>query len=211
MPLHKLNDTPISLKQFYVCAQENAATSVVVHIGLVNEEQHSVEYGHCIAWSHVAPPFRQVDSQEVHAVGWLSSLSESERETVQLFIVRHAEEVSNIRKEKQYVIFPSRTERSMDCPYCRFSCAGFVVEAYRKIDIVLLDETMLPEQSFASLCSYYPSLREYGPKMRASLGLDGNGPWRVVLPGYVLNAFNRTDDEIRQKPFQPKKEYCFLS
>lgn len=154
MTLRRLSDIQISAEQFCVCAQETQDTCFVKHVGLAGERQCNITYGSSVKWVHVSPPFKPADSNEVHAVGWLD-LSDEERATIRHFIKRHVEEVERIRPQAQYIIFPCKVVRSEDRPYCRFSCAGFVLEAYRTIGITILDKDAIPEQDLDFLCKHY--------------------------------------------------------
>ena len=44
---------------------------------------------------------------------------------------------------------------------------------------------------------------ELTPQLKDTLGLLGDGPWPVVMPGYIMNAFKRRADEIRSESFSP--------
>ncbi len=86
----------------------------------------------------------------------------------------------------------------------RFSCAGLVIESYREIDIPLLhtDAESLPAVPLETLVRQYPDLESLlkNPRVREAYGIPGDGPWPVVLAGYVMNAMNRTEEEIRSTP-----------
>ena len=51
-----------------------------------------------------------------------------------------------------------------------------------------------------SLVKQYPDLATllHNPKVRESHGIPGDGPWPVVLAGYVMNALARTAEEVRR-------------
>lgn len=96
----------------------------------------------------------------------------------------------------------------------RFSCVGFIVEAYESADIILIDSSDLPEVPVANLKLIYSDLfriddnprcwKIYRYKGRKDLGLEGEGPWRVMLPGYVFHATKRANKEnARPNPFKP--------
>ena len=97
--------------------------------------------------------------------------------------------------------------------YRRFSCVGFVLECFRCIDVDLLvtDESELPGATFATLAQAYPMLqreaaivRRFGVN-RLDLGLGGEGPWPVVLPGYVFHALQRfTAESPRPTAYGPQ-------
>jgi hypothetical protein len=92
----------------------------------------------------------------------------------------------------------------------QFSCAGFVIEAYKEAGIELIDtdETRLPLVGLAALCAAYPDQQEvlYLPVQREKKNLPGEGPWPVVMAGYVINALDYPRDKLPYTP-QPGDEY----
>lgn len=36
--------------------------------------------------------------------------------------------------------------------------------------------------------------------MRETYGIPGDGPWPVVLAGYVINSLDRSEEDIRRDP-----------
>ena len=105
----------------------------------------------------------------------------------------------------------------------RFSCAGFVIEAYRAAEIELLDITQLPQAKESDLQHAYSSLIEiekrpvevqlkFGFKGRKDLGLSDEEGWPVALPGYLFHSTARASDESpRLGPYRPTgvHEACF--
>ena len=82
--------------------------------------------------------------------------------------------------------------------YRRFSCAGFVLECYRHInvDLVCTDDSDLPDVDLATLVNAYPELEREEVlarlgSTRNDLGIPGGGPWRIVLAGYVFHALDK--------------------
>ena len=68
----------------------------------------------------------------------------------------------------------------------RFSCAGFVLEAYKKARIKLLDPNALPTVDIAVIRLCYPlqiRLMDNGRVSRDDLGLAGDGPWPCSFAG----------------------------
>ena len=88
----------------------------------------------------------------------------------------------------------------------RFSCAGFVLEAYRKARIRFLDSKALPPVDKEIIRSCYPlqiRLMEDGKISPEDLGLEGAGPWPVLLCGYLFHALNRDAGTVRSGPYVP--------
>lgn len=95
--------------------------------------------------------------------------------------------------------------------YQRFSCAGFVFEAYKFAGVNTIDahEASLPLVDEGDLARFYPFLTamESWPERqrvkrgflgRADLGLDTDGPWGILLPGYLFKAISL------QQPAKPR-------
>ena len=111
-----------------------------------------------------------------------------------------------------YVVHPHVREQTAPdgtVIYRRFSCAGFVIEAYREvgIELVVTEEGRLPSVPLNTLLLAYPDLQAelQSPRLRRMCGLPGEGPWAVVLPGYVLHSLDRPESEIRGSPYLPRE------
>jgi hypothetical protein len=50
----------------------------------------------------------------------------------------------------------------------------------------------------------YPGIAHQS-RLREHLGIPGDGPWPVVLAGYVLHALNRTKEDVRRRPYSPSR------
>lgn len=85
--------------------------------------------------------------------------------------------------------------------YRRFSCAGLVIDCYRSADINILElnDGLLPDVSLADLCRAYALAGN--PARRSEMGLPGPGPFKVVLPGYLIHALKRSLTAIRQTAY----------
>jgi hypothetical protein len=117
---------------------------------------------------------------------------------------------------KQYVIAPHmKEEKSHDGTLIRrrYNCAGFVIEAYRGagVDFIQSAKGSLPPVYRSTLEIQYPDMVRLleKPEIREEFGIPGNGPWPVMLAGYVLNALDRDENEIRFVPHtaSPGDEY----
>lgn len=99
----------------------------------------------------------------------------------------------------------------------KFSCAGFVMEAYRRAQIHLLDTSgELPDVDAGLLDAAYPNLSrlerlppEYrerlGFKGREQFGLHGKGTWKIILAGYLFHSTSRATNETPRPPaYLPK-------
>ncbi len=136
-----------------------------------------------------------------------AELTDDEQNKVRVFVEKHlAEHEALSRTREGYSAHPHCKEvRDGDVVVItRFSCAGFVFEAYRAARITLLDLSSMPEVSLDTLAvAYGVALLERGP-IRERCGLCGDGPWPVMLPGYLLHALNRDGESIRNTPHRPQ-------
>ena len=110
---------------------------------------------------------------------------------------------------QQYIVHPPvhwvRAENGIRL-YRKFSCAGFVMECYRSVDINLIDDSnveSLPEIDLETVAhAYGDTVRR--EKIRERFGIPDTGPWRIVLAGYIMHALDRPDAAIRNSPHMPK-------
>ncbi len=91
--------------------------------------------------------------------------------------------------------------------YRRYSCAGFVLDGHRQIDIQLLNLDALPEVGRDAIAAAYANEAGETPDLSQLIqfGLEGEGPWPLALPGYVIRALDRSSEEIRSAPYQAKE------
>jgi hypothetical protein len=210
MPAQRLGTQPVSIHKYDVAAQDSASTPHFVrHVGLADEQQHDVRSNSEISLAHMGPPLMRGHSgNPVHVIG-KAGLTASQIRQIGVFVDEHLSEyqAEKVRRHKQYVIHPHVREPDAEVPCRRFSCAGFVIEAYRDADLELLATATarLPSVDLDTLTNAYSELAGVlrSPTRRSRFGLEGDGPWPVVLAGYVMNALNRTVDEIRDGPYTP--------
>lgn len=154
---------------------------------------------------------RSEKPRNVHSLGW-AGLTTDEIQQMRVFIERLDSEYEANRitgkPGRQYVIHPHVRETDDRCSFRRFNCAEFVIEAYRYagIDVVVTDPEQLPGVELDTIVRAYPDHRDSlnNSRFRARLGLEGDEPWPVVLAGYVLNALNRSVEDIRSGRYAPK-------
>jgi hypothetical protein len=112
---------------------------------------------------------------------------------------------------QMYCIFPHAVPlREADDRYTRtrYSCAGLVIEAYCAARIVLLELASLPMVSMDLVRGAYPgevALMDRGAIVASALGLDGDGPWPIVLCGYLFHALGRDVTTLRESPYAPRE------
>jgi hypothetical protein len=212
MPAHRLReDRAVSIGEYDVVGQDSdSEPEFVRHVGLCELERSEVRANHAeISLAHMGPPLvRGTMGAIIQTVG-SAELTSDEVRQIGVFVDELESEYTaqRTRGKRQYVIPPHVHEPDETFPCRRFSCAGFVIEAYRDagIDLLATIPQSLPAIALDTLALAYPDQAERlnDPQARAPFGLAGDGPWPVVLAGYVVNAFRRPPDEIRRVPYVP--------
>ncbi len=208
MPAHRLTDRPMSIRKYDVAGRDStSAQDFVRHVGLSAEEHAELRAADEIPLVHMQPPLdRSGRPIPVHSFG-TAGLTYEEIRQVGVFVDELASEYEarKVRAAaRQFIVSPhvnDKTGPDGTVIFRQFSCAGFVIEAYREaaIDLLSTAPAALPSVSLETLERAYPEqARELeSPMVRERVGLRGDGPWPVVLPGYVLNALARSESEIR--------------
>jgi hypothetical protein len=211
MPTIDLTEGRQTLSCYNVVGQRaEGQTRFVIHVGLLDEDSQSVEAGGEVSAVHMRPPLKQGEAIKVHVAGHVP-LTNDEIKEVSAWIeeIKDEYQESGVGKRCQYIIDPPwKDEYDPDTGvrrYRRYSCAGFVLDAHRQVGIELLkiDEGTLPDVYPQAIKSAYPDAIRYSGRLRR-YGLEGGGPWKVVLAGYILHALNRPTGQIRREPYQAK-------
>lgn len=219
MPAHRLAH-PVDIGQYDVVGMDSERESEFVrHVALAFQDIAGHRPTDSLIVSHMGPPLGLGEDGGLVQTHGVLPLTAGERNSIHIFVedleMERKAEVDRLKlrikneflAEKyigtlQYCIRPHQDELTRN--FCngvvqlrRFSCAGFVLAAYEEAGICLLDtdEANLPEVLLESLCAAYPDqeTRLRNPAQRANMNLAGDGPWRVVLAGYVINALASTD------------------
>ncbi len=211
MPAARLKDDPISIRKYDVAGCDSAVLSQFIsHVGLAAEDRAELRCDDSLLLTHMAPPFRErTDKCEVQTCGSVE-LTVGEILQLQVFVANlgNEYEAAKLRPRSQYTIRPHakpHVEADGTITFWRYSCAGFVVEAYDFVDIQLIsaDDSHFPEIGMDLINVVYPGISNRSQDALVDWGLDGTGPWRIVLAGYVLNSLNRPSDMIRSDSFVP--------
>lgn len=212
MPSCRVSGPNVDLKLFDVLG-EDGEPSFIRHTGLAASEGRLPSK--TVKVVHMRPPLQTYDEMQADVRG-TAELTDSERRKIQMFLDRHAGEHDAVahlrpaalwrRASEIYCLYPHaipHTENDGRYVRLRFSCAGFVFEAYKEARIILVDESTVPEIGLDRIKESYPDFAEVldNRVFRTSMGLDGTGPWRVVLCGYLVHALNRDAGEIRDAPY----------
>ena len=217
MPSYRVDTSEVTVGDYEVAGQAKEGQDFFQHVGLV--KYAGTFNSKAVPVVDMEPPLNAQDSniKKVDAIG-TANLLYSEIQKIKNFIERHEAEHASAQQirpkmfDKAYCIVPHAKElREEDGRYIRmrFSCSGFVFEAYLWAGIHLFDETKLPESSESALRQVYA--REFDAADRGfvnlgSLGLNGSGPWPVMLCGYILHSLNRDPDIIRSEKYEPSEQ-----
>ncbi len=164
MPARRLDSSPTTLNRFDVVGFDaDTAPTFVKHIGLSSNDVPNVALTCTVSWTHMGPPLEQnsVPGIPVHVCGTVP-LTPDELLQIELFVNEIVSELQSaqISAKNQYVVRPHFTPATGAVSRQRFSCAGFVIEAYREagIDLLETDEATLPPIALIDLAAAYPNL-----------------------------------------------------
>jgi hypothetical protein len=219
VPSYRVAGSTLSLSIFDVVGQDGGESGFIGHSGLA--ESAGSQNAARIFVLDMGPPLHGPGgSGQVRAnVVGSAALTDDEVQKIKTFVNRHANEhlvflqfgATRLIKAapQMYCVRPHASPFYEDdgrYARTRFSCAGFVFEAYKKARIQLLDSDNLPMVNIAVIKLAYPEqvrLMEAGRISPGALGLEGSGPWPVLLCGYLFHALNRDADVIRHEPYAP--------
>ena len=196
--------------------------SFVDHAALLSKEQCIKACSNAPVY-HVMPPIvageisathpKAESTTDAHLAANIS-LTPSELNAMKNWFANIDKQDRPMRFDKHYVLVPhTKWEIGKEKgrrAHQRFSCVGFVIECYRAAEIDLLDTNgELPEVDKITLLSAYPDFANIKNNERLSedLGVPGEGPWRVVLPGYVFHSTCRASEaNPRPSPYLPSSQ-----
>ena len=219
MPSYRVAGSTVSLAIFDVVGQDGAEHGFIGHTGIAESTgSHDVAK---IAVLDMGPPLHGQGGPGRLRANVLGSacLTDDEVRKIKTFVDCHSSEhllflqlsTSQLiaAAPRMYCVHPHAAPLFEDdgrYARMRFSCAGFVFEAYRKARIQLLDPNTLPRVDLAVIRAGYPGqihLMESGRIRPEDLGLAGDGPWPVLLCGYLFHALNRDKVAVRRDRYAP--------
>lgn len=217
MPAMRLADQPVAIRRFDVAGKDaQGLPCFVQHAGLSLEFRDELCKGDMLRLIHMMPPFRSdEEGSTIQTVG-TADLTADELLELQVFVDERQGEyqAARLRPDGEYVIRPhAKPHREADgtVTYWRYNCAGFVIEAYASIEIDLVDtdESSLPLVPKELVAAVYGETAIRLARSR-DFGIDGDGPWPIVMAGYVLNSLNRDADEVRKGSHTPTLDDCYF-
>ncbi|NQU23148.1 MAG: hypothetical protein HQ567_17865 [Candidatus Nealsonbacteria bacterium] len=172
-----------------------------------------------------------VETVAAHVVARLEDLSEDERQgmrrwhrKISVFFpaatrparpqLRPGEELKWARffTECRYIAHPAfKVEEDPVSDVKRhhsYSCVGFVTQCYESaaVERVLTDPNQpgFPTVDKETVKrTFLLGILEFTEEIAKAINLTGDGPWSIAMPGYVLRAFDRTDEDIRDHQYHP--------
>lgn len=219
MPAWRLNGQGITVRKYNAVGFDSATTpQFITHLALSDEERQNMSLANNgVNVVHMMPPLRTSRGLPIQVIGSVQ-LGPDEQSQIGVFVEERkleyrAQENRQARKPKredQYIIDPPAKGPDPDKPYWRFSCAGFVIQAYLEAGIQLLvrDRSRLPKIPLEVLKQAYPAslasrLDNAGERAKYGLSDEGKKGWPVILAGYVINSLARDASVIQTTPYQP--------
>jgi hypothetical protein len=175
------------------------------------------------------------DQLKVHVAAWLGDLDDDDRQGMRrwyrqvcaLFPTTLCPKWPSIRRGVEPVLaeFFAQCHYVADPPFRIesdpvsradkahwYSCAGFVIACYESAPVhLLLIDRLTPD--FPKIDKdtvkeiFIPPGLTFTEEIAKAINLLGDGPWPVVMPGYVIRAFlNRSDKVVRTVPYSPKRD-----
>jgi hypothetical protein len=216
MPSARINGPTVTVATYDAIGADGGRRGFLRHIGLAASA--GAQDRASVIVLDMGPPLRIGAKMKADAVG-TAGLTEGEARKIKAFIDRHEGEhravakLSRSNASQIYCIVPPSIpfkEEDGRSVRERFSCAGFVFEAYKRSRIRLVDDEHLPLIDLEHIKQAYPDFAAFLDRadFRASMGLTGTGPWPVMLCGYLLNALKRPEAQLRETAYsaQPGDE-----
>ncbi len=210
----------ILAKQYSIIARYATSSDpvkFVVHLSVLREDDR-VSYGREVKVWEMGPPLvlgtatRMNTAKDpkciAHLLAWVE-FNQREKEAITDWLAEIDQQCASIHRLahcKQYTASLEPEDQWMEDErgikqIRRFNCVSFVLAAYQEgagVQILGADSNAeLPPVSLEVVSGVYGDRLRTHEQLRTMINLSGNGPWRVLLPGYVLHALNRTDKEIR--------------
>lgn len=193
--------------RFSVVGQDAAGSTAVRHVGLLFLDD-DLDAGREVRVVDMAPPLRlgaPEDTMVVHTVGYVEVLTPEQQRRMDYWLADlHTQGVDykfRVQPASGEVIEPG-TQRVQ---YRFYSCAGLVADCYARAGVLLVDQSALPLVTRALALEIWGKPLSPPALERAlrELGLEGQGPWRLLLPGYLLHAL---DAPPEKRPYVPRQD-----
>jgi len=234
LPAQRLADDPgavaIRVPKYAVVGtySQPRKSSFVQHVAILADDA-DLRWGASATVSHMGPPLVAGEETKkarhakpecvVHLAG-TAQLSLDEQDAIRDWLEEVDKEPGPDNPFRRYIVNPHwewhRARETGRRLYRRFSCAGFVLECFKSIELDLVDtqEGSLPDVDFDVVAEAYPVARarrhlerltrgptpdDPGLKLE-DWGIAGDGPWPVLLPGYIFHALERIGEDNPRPP-----------
>lgn len=180
------------------------------HVGLLAEASE-LSPGKSCAVLHCEPPLEvaRPGKMDAHLVGDLD-LSKDEIEVIEDWLADITQQTLPTNPLLHYVLVPP-ARRAFDKvtqrpKHWRFSCVGFVWKTYEHagLKLVSLEKISVDRPTLVSTWGEDAVVLAEKTSARYELGLDGPGPWAVLLPAHLFHALERGRAAL---PFAPTEEH----
>ncbi len=212
MPAFDLAEHPTTLSRFDVVGEHSEEVPHFVrHVALFKPDDGEVKHRDTVDVVHMGPPL-DTDGQLAVDVAGRVPLTNDEMNTINTWIAKVEEEYKRGEAgvREQYRIDPPmedvRDRRTGVRRYRRYSCAGFVLDAYSQVEVSLLaiDVDARPGVPGETIEAVYPGILNHLGRLNRS-EIQDNGSWRIVVAGYVLRALDRSREDILEGPYVAKE------
>ena len=189
--------------RFDVVGSRHEETGIILHVGLMAGEAR-LEMGRVVQVHDMGPPLN-VEPPNTFPVAVHGSLplTREEREGIDEWLA----EILPLASSCKYLASPSarlhRDEITGQIAFWEFSCAGFVAMAYeRGADVVLVKQSELPPLSADQAYALWGQgrRREVFARLASLFGLNGEGPWLVLVPGHIFHALQQGRSFLPYRP-----------
>jgi hypothetical protein len=178
----------------------------VRHAAVLRRES-VLTYGQEAVVAHMAPPLGLDDLIPAHVLGRIDVLTRDEQDSLEAWL---ADLQTKKRIPHDYQIHPPYEAIydpvTLILKRRRMSCVGFILLCYMEaLGLDLLDRTdgEFPRIDIATLQSCFPDL-SLTRRLLGRYGVTGNGPWPVVMPGYLMHALARFKSALRPTAYLPQ-------
>lgn len=226
MALHRWDtDYPISVRMGHALFDTRTFPGApsTYHVMLVASNTVDSTRGFRVRIADMAPPLRFGDEpteRRLHGtsyyVGWSNDLNDEDSRQVlaAAYSLRGRPPSADgstgiywLATHGVQVTDPNDDSGSISTPHC--SCASLVEWCYSKVGLDLVHEDSLPtysvEDIHATFCPYHSSLDEVRKQLKI-WGLDGAGPWPLLLPAQQMMAFRNGCPRDALKDDHPWKD-----
>jgi len=194
----------LRVQRFAIVGTYSKQPPFVGHAALLRKEE-TLNGPSTVSVHHMGPPIENLAQVSCHLIGQIN-LTNEEIESIENWLADVDTQYCDwkLLPFQQYIIKPhmkwEKSEKGRPIRQ-RFSCVGYVIEAYKAAGIELLETANLPGANKLLLMQAYSEFSEIlnKPRLANNLGVPGNGPWKVALAGYLFHSTGRYSSSMSRK------------